>query len=275
METRRINSWKEIQILLEEIHLKYSKTVIDEYPQSHLILYRGLTDSNWQLNTTLERQSDIQWTLASYYLKIFFCAPQIESFLGTSWNLGAVEDIERNVAKAFKDFTVILPHYEYWAYLRHHGFPSPLLDWTKSPYIALFFALCDQSNAEFASIYAYIECPEGSKGGIVGAPMITVQHPYVKTHKRHFLQQSYYTVATKILNVSTQEHVFIPHEQVFNEDHKDQDLLIKIEIPRSLRLDVLAKLHLYNINFYSLFQTEDALMRSLALKELELSFAEL
>jgi FRG domain len=270
VETKQVESWAQLLEVLEDIQRQYSKFKIEEYEQRNLILYRGLSDNSWPLSTTLERQSSRAWTIKSYYRRIYFSAREIESFLATSWNLKPMEEMDKYFAELVSDITVDLPHYEYWAYLRHHGFPSPLLDWTKSPYIALFFALCDQSNATEASLYAYIETPLGSKGGIAGAPMITVLYPYVRTHKRHFLQQSHYTIATKLTKDEKNDRTFVPHETVFAEGQVRQDVLIKIVIPRSLRLEILNKLETYNINFYSLFQSEDALVKSLGLKMFEL-----
>lgn len=270
METQQVATWSQILDVVQNVERQYSKPVIDGYELKQVILFRGLENSEWQLDTTLERQSNQKWTIQSYTGMIYNCAPQIESFLGSSWNLGTYEELEKEVTRKFTDVRVEIPHYDYWVYLRHHAFPSPLLDWSKSPYVALFFALCEQSKAEYSSLYAYIETPEGSKGGIVGAPMITVQHPYVRTHKRHFLQQSYYTIATEVAEEDRKEHRFVPHEQVFRMNKSDQDLLIKIVFPRSLRLEALATLDKYNINHFSLFQTEESLIKTLALKELEL-----
>jgi hypothetical protein len=272
MTTKNVSTWEELVDILKDIHSKYSAVKYDDYVQKNLILYRGLADSNWQLDTTLERHSKESWSIGKYYHAIYFCAPQIESFLGTSWDLRNLEDAEKNLSEKFSDFRVSLPHYDYWAYLRHHGFPSPLLDWSKSPYIALFFAFCEQVNSGFVSLYIYIESTHGGKGLRVGAPQITVQHPYVKTHKRHFLQQSYYTIATKV-DLDSKDHNFVAHENVFAMEEKRQDILIKIVIPRSIRLKALSILDSYNINYFSLFQTEDSLIKTLSLKELELKYS--
>ena len=270
METQQVSTWNQLIDVIKDIQRQYSTTMIDEFQQRNLVLYRGLADSNWQLDTTLERQSSKLWTLKSYYWQIWRCAPQIESFSESSWNLGSPADVEKDLETCFRDYTVEVPHYEYWAYLRHHGFPSPLLDWSKSPYIALFFALYEQSKADSASIYAYIEMPSGTKGGIGGAPMISVQQPNIKTHKRHFLQQSCYTVATELDQEVKKNHRFVAHEQVFRMNYPDQDVLIKIIFPRNIRREALEILNSYNINQFSLMQTEDALVQTLALEQLEL-----
>ena len=70
-------------------------------------------------------------------------------------------------------------------YLRHHGFPSPLIDWSYSPYVAAFFAFRDDSagKPEKRSIYAYCESPEGVKGGALGERTIRPIGPYVRSQR--------------------------------------------------------------------------------------------
>jgi len=280
METIELSSWTEFETRLNEIRSKYGTRESKSYDitqptTKNDILYRGQSDSALTLQTTLERFSQQEWTLKSYLALLLRCVHQIETFTGNKWNLDRdkiFEELEREFDELFK---IPTPSYEFWTYLRHLGFPSPLLDWTYSPYIALFFAFAKQDSAKRAigkaSVYAYIETPSGVKSDSSHKPKMAVKGPYVTTHKRHYFQQSLYTIAAEAI-VGKNDYKFVCHEDVFKaygERKKDQDVCIKINIPRNKRIEVLEYLDAFNINHFSLIQSEESLIRSLAFKEIE------
>lgn len=162
--------------------------------------------------------------------------------------------------------------YRYLVYLRHHGFPSPLLDWSRSPYVAGFFAFRDlilrprDGAPDKRSIYVYCEMPKGSKGGAVGAPTIRPLGAYVRSHPRHFRQQSDYTICgafDKILGWK-----YHPHENVLGSRGDKQDVLWKFNLPSSESSKVLHTMDEYNLNAFSLFDSEETLLETMWFREL-------
>lgn len=161
--------------------------------------------------------------------------------------------------------------YSYMVDLRHHGFPSPLLDWSSSPYVAAYFAFRDILQCETdVSIFVYLESTSeiGLKGGEGDTPDIYRFGPYVKTDRRHFIQQSQYTICIIRDNTPDGEWRYASHEDVFARNDPNQDVLWKFNIPYSDRLKVLKQLDHYNINALSLFGSKESLMETMALREI-------
>jgi hypothetical protein len=268
MEEKNLQSWDAFESEVERLAEFTEKKKRGRLLGSGTI-FRGQSDSKWPLETTLERAVGEKQRLTAYYGLISRIKDRIETFTGKSWKIPEISE-----------FNKILEHYSsmrrqafpiklvrYMVYLRHHGFPSPLLDWTRSPYIAAYFAFRDFHRREGSvAIYAYIE-HFGIKAGREAGPYIKTFGPYIRSDKRHFLQQCEYTVCTGIEN---SEPCYLKHDAVFLDrltlDNR-QDLLYKFTLPIGERKHALRRLELYNINAFSLFGSTDSLMESVFVHE--------
>ncbi|NOT04047.1 MAG: FRG domain-containing protein [Anaerolineales bacterium] len=274
MEEKNLDSWDKFKIVVDEIRENYgyhelSKDKEHTLKRKNVVLFRG--QPNLPVKTTLERKTTEEFTLGRYLLFTSQIIDEIETLTGLKWNVPDSEVSEINKNQSHR--RVYLPQnwYAYLVYLRHHGYPSPLLDWTTSPYIAAYFALCESPLQKDVAIYAYIEYVNPIKA--IENPLITVMGPYVSTHKRHFAQKAWYTMASKWSDEFS-THTFCSHHEIFDKSRKNyetpQDLLIKITIPASERGKALKELdNDYNINHFTLFQTEDSLIKALGIRDFE------
>lgn len=118
LPSAKVNSWEELLKILQGPDFKKTKNDL---------VYRGHAGHDWQLSSTLGRLfdgGDIPSEKRAKLLRQFKL-----SMRGRGYDLGPLQTEE-----------------EVWAVGQHHGLKTPLLDWTRSPFVALFFAFSKYEN---------------------------------------------------------------------------------------------------------------------------------
>jgi hypothetical protein len=107
--------------------------------------------SGWSPATTLERQTDRKYNFLYYYRLALKIMPEIEAASGLNWQLPKFQEVDE-WTQSFDRTHTEFRAYDYLAHSRHNGFPSPLLDWSGSPYVAAYFAF-SKATSDPVAIY--------------------------------------------------------------------------------------------------------------------------
>ena len=228
------NNIKEIALNSFEEFEEIAQNIINNKKQnSSNILFRGQANHKWLLQSTLERYNDNKKMSVDEYCMILQKIKQkFEKFTPKTWQFNC----------SSYNGTFIPPiGYEFMSYIRHLGFPTPILDWSRNYNIASFFAFEDKTDSKSVSIYIYQEYKNDSnlKGGIDSFPFLSNLTKDINTHERHILQEAEYTICRR--NINKQQY-YVSHELGFRRNLQGQDECIKYIIPRNERLKVLKKL---------------------------------
>lgn len=163
----------------------------------------------------------------------------------------------------------------WWSVMQHYRAPTRLLDWTRSPFVALYFA-CVREHAEDGAVWAFNEeklthliprmqdLLEKDQRSFFWATHVSAHLAVVDSKRpseRMNAQQGVFTVANAIVPHHEQ---FIAHLNFL--DHAND--LVKIAVAANCKIEMLERLREMNVHGASLFPGIDgvgAMMRDLAL----------
>jgi hypothetical protein len=250
-----------------ESEVEMIKEELVKHTNLRSLMYRGQSNAEWNLQTALERSSKHAYSVKEYDAVLQKISSQIQVFTNKSW------DLSKKYAEPDQGGKFVPPNLEFMAYARHYGFPTPILDWTHSFYVALFFAF--QYAEEEKEVALYLNLNMGRVLAIKPFDSFDSSEATVNTlevdsptDKRHFIQQALYTVCTKNVDGVI---IYCDHDDVFNDEKNEIDrrfVMQKCILPGSLKKSVLARLNEMNINEYTLYGDEASLLSMLARKEI-------
>jgi len=211
-------------------------------------LYRGHSDERWNLVSTFHREAPKSDIDLNYYITSIL--PDVHHYISDIIN----EDFDflnKNHLEIFLSM------------IQHHGFPTPLLDWTFSPYIGAYFAFREVDEVSPTSDYVkvFIFNYELYKHNfsqptdiLQPEPFISVIRPVARHNPRIIPQDCAFTI-TNVKDMGDQIRKL--------EDESQKLFLAEITMSVKEKVVALRDLDFMGINEQSLFPGLDGRCRSL------------
>ena len=210
------------------------------------VIYRGQRLSSWGLVSSVHRTALVRSIpdlkgYADYMLPRVHDA--LEAWVGRSW------DLKNSLGLA-----------EFLAFVQHNGFPTPLLDWTESPYIAAYFAFEGVNHfkpqTEEVAVFAFNQAAWSSTFKQVYdfadfTPHVSVLRPRLVGNHKLAVQQGCFTV-TNVLDV--EEHIRL-------NENEQRKFLTKYELDVRERPKAIRELSLMGISAIQLMPSVESVCK--------------